>query len=248
MTLAVTVLGSSGMFATVDRACAGYLVEIDSTRLWLDAGPGTWRNLQRHIPYSAIDGILLTHRHPDHISDLFIADHAWQYGGAEPLPRIPLWAPAQTMERIKGFVDEIDESFELRTVTAGASIDIAGAKFSFTTMAHPPETIGVRIERDNAVIAYSADTGPDADFFALASNADLFICEANLQDADEPWEGHLQASQAATIARDVGVKQLLLTHLRPGRDPELSLKEAKSAWPDSHIVLADDGARIEVSA
>ena len=247
MTLAVTVLGSSGMYASVERACAGYLVEIDSFHLWLDAGSGTWRNLQRHIPYSDIDGILLTHRHPDHTSDLFVADHAWQYGGPEPLPRIPLWAPAETMDRIKGFVDDIEESFELRTVAAGDSIDVAGAKFSFTTMAHPPETIGVRIEHGDAVIAYSADTGPEADFSALASNADLFICEANLQDADEPWEGHLQASQAAAIARDVGVKQLLLTHLRPGRDHELSLKEAKSAWPDSNIVLADDGARIEVS-
>ena len=67
---AVTVLGSSGMFPTSERACAGYLVEIGDKKIWLDAGSGSWRNLVKTCSYAELDGVILTHRHPDHHSAL----------------------------------------------------------------------------------------------------------------------------------------------------------------------------------
>ena len=76
MTMSLTVLGSSGMYATPERACSGYLVEIDDQTLWLDAGAGTWRNLMRHTDFRDLSGVLLSHRHPDHTTDVFQADHA----------------------------------------------------------------------------------------------------------------------------------------------------------------------------
>ena len=80
MSLAVTVLGSSGMFQTLERSCAGYLIEVDGANLWLDAGAGTWLNLQRSIRYEDLDGVVLTHGHPDHTTDVLQAYHARRYG------------------------------------------------------------------------------------------------------------------------------------------------------------------------
>ncbi len=248
MSLAVTVLGSSAMFSTVERASSGYLLELGTERYLLDAGGGTYRNMLSSIEYQQVDGVILTHRHPDHTIDVFQLYHARQYGRPDPLPPIPLWAPAETIEKVTAFISEVDQSFELHTVGAGDAVDIAGAKVSFTQMAHPAETLGVRIERDEVVLAYSADTGPAADFHALASVADLFICEATFQDSDELWEGHLSAAQAARIAGDVGARKLLLTHLPAGRDLELSLREARAVDAVANIELAYDGMRIEVGA
>jgi ribonuclease BN (tRNA processing enzyme) len=246
MTFSVTVLGSSGMFATLDRACAGYLVAIDDSMLWLDAGAGTWRNLLGHTSYSTLGGILLTHRHPDHTTDFFQAFHARRYGQPEPLPPIPLWAPAETLERLSAFIPEIDESFHLNTVAAGDRISFGEATVSLVEMAHPPETVGVRISLGDVSFAYSSDTGIEADFRSLASDVDLFLCEATLQDSDETWSGHLRASQVGEIAQDLGAGRVLLTHLPPGRDHELSLKEAIAASGGAQLDLVTDNMKFEL--
>jgi ribonuclease BN (tRNA processing enzyme) len=248
VSVVVTVLGSSGMFATVERACAGYLVEIDGKRLWLDAGAGTWRHLLQHLNYPSLDGILLTHRHPDHVSDVFQCGNARWLGGPEPLPPIPLWAPGETLDRLSSLYDHLTEALDMRPIKAGGSLDFAGARLSFFEMAHPAETVGVRLEHDGGILAYSADTGPEGDIQDLASEADLFMCEATLQDEDKSWEGHMKASQAGVAALQAAAKKLLLTHLPPGRDLGLSLVEGHKAAGDVEVQLAVDAMRIEVGS
>ena len=248
MALTVTVLGCAGMFQTRERAASGYLAQWGGMNLWIDAGAGTWRNLLAVIGYDSLGGVVLSHRHPDHVTDVFQAFHARRHGPAGNMPSIPLWAPAETIAALCGFASGIDESFDMRAVAAGDEIEIASARVRFFGMAHsPPDTIGVRIETASGVFAYSSDTGPGGDLEALAKDADLFICEATYQDQDEDaWEGHLAASAAAKVAAACGVKKLVLTHLPPGRDLELSLAEARSNGGDMEIQLAEDGLRLEV--
>jgi ribonuclease BN (tRNA processing enzyme) len=246
VSIKVTVLGSSGVFATRDRACAGYLVDLGDAKIWMDAGAGTWRNLITQMDYTQLDGVLLSHRHPDHTSDVYQAYHARIWGQSEPLDPIPLWAPGETIEAVADFYGDSEEAFNMHVVTTDAAIEIGDSRVSFFEMAHPPETLGMRIERNGAVFAFSADTGPEADFDGLAGGADLFMCEATLQDVDRPWEGHLQASQAGKIASSVGVDHLVLTHLPPGRDHELSLAEAQTTAGEMRVELAADGMRLEL--
>ena len=164
------------------------------------------------------------------------------------MPVIPLWAPQPTLDALRAFTPSIDESFELDTIVEGGSFDYAGATFAFTRMAHPVETLGVRVEAGEAVLSYSADSGSSADFESLAAGADLFICEATFQDSDESWTGHMSASEAATVAVGVGVTRLLLSHLPPGRDLGVSLAEADAAGSGIQIQLAADGQRFEVGS
>jgi len=236
------------MFATATRACAGYLVDVDGRRLWMDAGAGSWRNLLRSIDYADIDGVLLSHRHPDHTSDVFQAFHARQYGGSKPLAPVPLWAPEETLERLCAFGGELEQSFDLRTISARSEVAFHSARLTFVEMAHPPETLGVRLEHPNGVLAYSSDSGPGADFARLAGAADLFLCESTLQDVDETWDGHMRASQAGEVAASNDVARLVLTHLPPGREESTSLREARSAAAGVDVQLANDGERFEVRA
>ncbi len=246
MSIRVTVLGSSAMFATRERSCSGYLLEYSDSRVWMDAGGGTWRELLEHIDYEEIDAILLSHKHPDHTIDVFQAFHARMYGQAERLPPIPLWAPEETIERVLGFYPEVKESFDLVALSDGDVKELFGARWTFTRMAHPPQTMGMRVEFEDTVVAYSADTGPSADFAPLAGDADLFICEATFQDDDEPWEGHMSATDAGTVASGCGVQKLLLTHLPPGRDLGISLAEAHRTCGSAEVQLAADGLRLDL--
>jgi ribonuclease BN (tRNA processing enzyme) len=246
MTTRLTILGTSARFATTERASSGYLLDVDGHRLWLDAGAGTWRNLLACCAYDEIEGVVITHRHPDHATDVFQMEHALLYGPSGPQPPMPLWAPAETLEALRGF-KELD-AFDSFAVAGGDSIEFAGATIRFVSMAHPPETVGVRVETSDGVVAYSSDSGEDADFGALAGGADLFLCEASSQDSDAVWEGHLRASQAGRIAAEVGARRLLLTHLPVDRDLALSLEEARRAAGAVPVEIATDGATYEVGA
>jgi ribonuclease BN (tRNA processing enzyme) len=248
VSISVTVLGSSGIHQTRQRACSGYLLEIEGRHVLLDAGAGTFRNLLEEIDYADVDAVVISHQHPDHTSDVFQVFHARNYGGPTKMPPIPLWAPQPTLDALRAFTPSIEESFDFEATVEGGSIEYAGATFSFTRMAHPVETLGVRVELGDAVFAYSADSGTEADFDSLASGAELFICEATFQDSDESWSGHMSASQAAAVAARVGATDLLLTHLPPGRDLALSLAEADRDGEGVRIQLAADGQKLEVGS
>ena len=116
MSFSVTVLGSSAWYATRDRAASGYLVDLGDRRVWLDAGGGTWVRLLDTVEFTDVDGVILTHRHPDHTIDLFQLFHARQYGGSDPMDPIPLWAPAETVDRMLAFTSQVDEAFDLRCI------------------------------------------------------------------------------------------------------------------------------------
>jgi ribonuclease BN (tRNA processing enzyme) len=248
MSFSVTVLGSSGIFSTRERAASGYLLRTGNRNVWIDAGGGTWRNLLGQLEYAQVDGVLLSHRHPDHTIDLFQALHARMHGGAEPLPPIPLWANAETLERVCSYASELEKSFDLREISRGQTLDIDGKKLSFYEMQHWCDTLGVRVEDEDATFAYSADTGPEADFAALAGGADLFICEATGQDSDPISIGHLRSSQAGAFAVQNRVSRLVLTHLPPERDLALSLAEADRTSEGVAVELAADGKTYEVGA
>ena len=236
------------MFATRERACAGYLVDLGREKIWLDAGAGTWRNLLAQIEYDELTGIILTHVHPDHTTDVLQAYHALRYGQAEALPVIPLWAPQETIDHLETFSKGIGEAFVLHAVSAGDTVEVDGATIGFVGMSHPAETVGIRISQDDATFAYSSDTGEGGNFENLATDADLFMCEATSQNSDELWDGHLRAAQAGSIAARVGVKRLVLTHLRPGRDHEVTLQEARASAGAVPVELARDGATWMVGA
>jgi ribonuclease BN (tRNA processing enzyme) len=242
----VTVLGCSGVYQTPDLAASGFLVECDGGRWIVDMGGGTWRNLLQLVPYREVNGVFLSHRHPDHTIDVWQLFHARHYDVDGPESKIPLWAPQETIDRLTGFDEGIAESFDLIPVDQDSLVKFGEARVTFARMKHPPETYGVRIEHEGVAFAYTADTGLGGDIEEIASGAQVFLCEATAQDADEPWWGHISASDAGRIAVSCGVGKLVLTHLRPDCERRLSLEQARLAAPGLEVQLATDGMTLEV--
>jgi len=97
-------------------------------------------------------------------------------------------------------------------------------------------------------VAYALDTKICPALSSLVKDVDLLLCEATFLDQDrEKAEdyGHLTAAQAATLARDQGVKQLALTHVskRYGTTSK-TLKEARKIHPDT--VVLKDGDKVSL--
>ena len=103
--------------------------------------------------------------------------------------------------------------------------------------------------RAGRTIVFSGDTRPTPALLEASRGADLLIHEATFsqEEAARAVEtGHSTAQEAATIARDAGVRQLVLTHIsaRYTRDaPELAA-EARAIFPETTI--ARDGLTVEV--
>lgn len=177
----VYVMGSSGTFPTPGRPASGYLVEQGSTRVWLDAGPGTFTALP--VESGMIDAIVISHQHPDHCSDLLTAFHSWTYC---PTPRkgVPLYAPQAVWDRISGFFDEgqgnsLPITFDFHPVWTGDEVEIGDINVSFVEMDHSVPTVGSRWEANGRVLFYTGDTGPAGEWMTFAKGADVMVSEAS---------------------------------------------------------------------
>jgi ribonuclease Z len=106
----------------------------------------------------------------------------------------------------------------------------------------------VSIERHGQVVAFVMDTGLCANALELARGADMLVCESTFLDSEADLAigyGHLTARQAATLARDAGVRSLVLTHFSQRYpDERVFLDEASAVFPA--VDVAHDGLRIPV--
>ena len=111
-----------------------------------------------------------------------------------------------------------------------------------------PETL-VGEPRAGRKLVYTGDTRPSDAVRSASRNADLLIHEATFggDERERAVEtGHSTALEAALLARDAGVRRLVLTHIsaRYSREAPELLAEAKPVFPD--VTIARDGMVVEV--
>ena len=230
----LTVIGCSGSFPGPDSPASCYLLEAEGFRLVIDMGNGALGVLQRHAELFGIDAICVSHLHADHCIDLSSYWVARQYAPEGPRPPIPVYGPQATTDRIAGICGENAESirarFDVRQLSP-QTLQIGPFRVTTERMNHPVETFGFRVEHAGWTVAYSADTGQTDALVRLADGVDVLLSEASFQDnQDNPPDLHLTARQAGEHATRAGAGQLVLTHLVPWYDRELSLAQAAQAY------------------
>ena len=103
--------------------------------------------------------------------------------------------------------------------------------------------------RPGRKVLISGDTRPCAAVAEAARGADLLVHEATFseEEADKAEQtGHSTAAAAATLARDAGVRRLVLTHIsaRYTREAPELVAEAQAIFPES--MVARDGLLVDV--
>ncbi len=228
MPLSLTVLGCDGSYPGPGGACSGYLVQGGGVTVWLDAGPGTLANLQRHVSLFDVDAVVLSHEHPDHRSDL----EGFHVACAHVVHRsgIPVYCPPGVRENS---YHAGAPTLEWRDVHDEANAQIGGLRFRFSRTDHGPETLATRIEvdePDGPSLLYSADTGPAWHLSSLGPPVDLCLCEATFTSDHEGEGQHLSGAQAGRQAREAGARRLVLTHLWPITDRDALAAEAAEGY------------------
>ena len=244
MGLTLTVLGCDGSYAGPDGACSGYLVSCNDTHVWVDCGPGTLANLQRHLDLHALTAIVVSHSHPDHWAELPVAYNALGYYFDRRA--VPVFGTTDTRERLRAAKGgNIDDVFEWHTITDRSSFEIDGVRVTCAVTDHPVETLALRISAEDGSIGYTADTGSAWSVSTLGPDLDLLLSEATFPEDRAGEFPHLTASEAGAGAREAGVRRLVLTHLLPGSNHDVARGHATRAF-GRDVEIATTHARYEL--
>jgi ribonuclease BN (tRNA processing enzyme) len=235
----LTVIGCSPAWPNSGGAQSGYLVEGEG-RLLLDCGPGVLARLrERDGGWPRVDAVAITHFHLEHWGDLVPWVFGASFGPGRNVPKPELWLPPGGIDRLRGygkqmaFADGIDDVFDVREYKEATAFRAAGFELIAFRLDHYSEqTFGLRVSNHSSTLAYSGDTGPSANLAKLARDADIFLCEATLNEPEVNERGHLSENEAVEAFEASGAKRLIVIH----RPDELPLDPSVERAADGDVV------------
>jgi ribonuclease BN (tRNA processing enzyme) len=245
--LILTVLGSGSIYPDPDRAGPAYLLTQDDSHLLMDVGPGAMRALARSgLDPTRLDGVCITHRHPDHTSELRLL---LELGKTLSRERPLLLAGPEILDELVTFHlrwgrDTPKQlSYELERLVLPGKGHWGPFALEGTTVPHVDHSVGLRIESDGRTVVYPGDCGPGSRVVDLARDADLLVLECTLASGERS-AAHLSPEDAAELAARSGCRRLVLSHFRPGADVDAAL--AICAKSGVAAEAAYDGAVFEI--
>ena len=208
---------------------SGFLLD---GRVLLDCPPQTLPHLFRlDVPATAIDLVLLSHEHSDHIGgiDLFLLEVMRGREARDSGPRalaLAIAGPPGIYDRLREVIGASsrlpardDPHIEWFEQPGGSAFEWAGVQVECVSMDHGPgiDALGFRVRHPGGVVAYSGDTSYGEALLSLAEGADLLITECGGDRA----RGHLEWDdvRALRAALDASTR-LLVTHYDPLAVPE----------------------------
>lgn len=230
----VTILGSGAAFPRAGAACAGLLVQTQTTSVWLDAGNGTFARLQEFMDYLDLDAVVLSHHHQDHIADMAPLLYALAYDESEP-HQMNVWAPDDVRPILRHPLGHskkmFDRVFDFHDID-GDQFEIGDLKFAPFKTVHPAPTYGFRVTNGSGpAFVYTADTAAFDDLADSCSDAGLLIADScYTSNVSAPNGLHMWASEAGELARQADVDRLVITHVWGSCSIEQAVTEASEAW------------------
>jgi ribonuclease BN (tRNA processing enzyme) len=249
-------LGTGTGVPSAEMGSPSQLLKLTGALILVDMGPGTLRQLaQLSIPITEIDFILLTHLHPDHSADLVPFLFASKYP-PYLINRSPVHLLAgmdfqnfyQGLKTAYGhWIDLPPDLLKMTFLPEDKPWEEKFPNFSLSSrpILHTSSSLGYRLTiPPGKIIVFSGDSDYSGNVVDLARQADVLVLECSFPEG-EKIEGHLTPSLAGRIAREAGVKKLILSHFYPecrGHD----LIGPCSREYQGPIILAEDFLSISV--
>jgi ribonuclease Z len=243
------VLGTAASVPDAEHDTVGLALRGPGWAVPVDCGGSPLYKLARAgVEREWIQALVLTHRHADHLYGLpMLVQGLWLGGRRNPLP---VYGPEETLEVAQEILriirlTEMEDMFTLEwhpvPLREGRQVPVPGiepVRITATPVLHGDvSTVALRFENEatGRSIVYSADTEPCPALARLAAGADILIHEATGEE-----RGHSSPRQAAEIAREAGVTQLVLIHY-PIYGVDLEAWRAEAARFHGRVTLAHDG-------
>ncbi len=246
----ITFLGTNGWYDTKTGNTNCVFVETNKYYLIFDAGNGIYQ-LDRYVKDDRPIYLFLGHLHLDHTSGFHILN---KFALKQ---EVKIFVPAGTGKYLNLLVNppftvslsKLPFKVKLHEVEEGSHR--IPFKLTAKKIFHVDLCYGWRIELDNKIITYCVDTGICPACSYLAQQADILIHECSFKKPDPKlaaW-GHTSPPEAAQLAKEAGVKKLVLTHFAADRfqtleERDKAEEEAKKIFPNT--IAAKDGLVINL--
>jgi len=196
--LKITLCGTSSPIPAPGRAQACVAVETPEHLYIIDAGSGSaaTANLS-NVPMEKLRGILITHFHSDHISDIGDFNlNSWVAGRPEPLQII---GPTGVERIVDGFnmAYELDRGYRVahhgaellnpelgtlqsKTITEGVIVDQDGLRITAFEVSHLPiePAFGYRLDYGGRSVVISGDSLVTDKIVEISNGADVVLHDA----------------------------------------------------------------------
>jgi ribonuclease BN (tRNA processing enzyme) len=206
----LTVLGKYGPYPSSDGACSSYLLEAGGKVLLMDAGSGSLSRLYKFTRPEKLDGIILSHFHFDHVSDLLPMRYALEIAKA----KVNLYVADDGSELYN--ILKNTAVFEIINIAEDTKIEIGAVKLSFFEVKHPVKNHAVRVSADEKVFVYSGDTLMCDGLLRATQGADTVLadcCQPSFSKAP-----HMTVDDAIKLQESFGGR-LIATHQSPSFEP-----------------------------
>tara|TARA_Y100000031_G_C8203301_1_gene377350 strand:+ start:725 stop:1483 length:759 start_codon:yes stop_codon:yes gene_type:complete len=222
----IVFLGTNGWYASETGHTTCVFLDTKDCYIILDAGSGIYK-IGNYITEEKPVFLFLTHFHLDHINGLHILNKflfkkgltiCCYEGGGKYLDTIMNQPYAMP-------IDQLPYTVKIHELKQGRHDD-----FPYTLecgkLIHSAYCLGYRFEFGSTTIAFCTDTGHCDTIIDLSQDADLLIAECALKKGKKStaWP-HLGPVDAATIAKNAGVKKLALIHFDADNYDTLDLRK-----------------------
>lgn len=210
----------------------------DGKRLLVDTSTDLRQQLLRE-EVDRIDAVFWTHDHADHchgIDELRVL----RYGRKAAIPG---YASGETVRRLRQRFDYVFAGQHgYPTIVSLENLErvklCAGFSVASVQMPHgPTESTGFRFESDGKSVVYATDFSKiTAAMTSLFEGVDILICDCLRRD---PHPTHAHLGMALDLARRVGARKTILTHLDKSMDYEVLSSEVPK-----NVLVGFDGMEL----
>lgn len=224
------------------RLRSAVMIETESTRLLIDAGPDIRQQMLR-VPFRKIDGLLITHKHYDHVGGIDDLRPFCKYGDihiygdkgvTKSLPvTMPYCFPASSKELYPGA-----PKLQLHTIEPHHIYKIGDIEWMPVKVMHDKMPIlGFRFGK----FAYITDmkTIPDEELPYLKG---LEVLVVNALRFDKPHHSHQLVDDAIRFAIRIGAEKVYFTHMTH----DIGLHDAANKRLPKGFQFGYDGQVIEL--
>lgn len=242
------------MLLTKRRFPSAFLLETERTKLLLDCGFGALARLaDQEVDPRTLDGVFVSHFHPDHIGDAFNLIAARFVGNlyqGQPQRLLHCYGPEALQERFLKWREvvwpEANEHHPLEFHEGAGEYRLGDLELATFAVRHVPwlQSVGVRVRAGGRTLAYTGDVAGRQDFTDLVEavrGVDLLAIESGYETSQPT---HLASEETAAVAERAGVGAVLLTHVRAKDGEDERLRRFTADHPK--FTLAEDGLVVDL--